>query len=68
MKVVSTLPSHFTDKDVSSANELESPETVGAFHPPHEPKQSLLHLEYTYAFDVPTPSLSVTLKYTKMQI
>ena len=72
MKDICTLPSHLTDKDVSSFHffhERFSLElNVRTFHLSHELGQSLLQLESRYPCVVPTFLWSDNLKYTKMQI
>ena len=64
MKDVGIIPSHLIDKDVSFFNELESSKIQLS----HDRGQSLLQLELSIPYVVPTPNLSDTLKYTKIQI
>ena len=69
MKDAGTLPSHLTDKDVSSFHGSGAPEFVETFHLcAHELGQSLLQLESKYPSGLPTDALFVTLEYTKIQI
>ena len=68
MKDISTLPSHLTDKDVSSSHEPEGAQMGPSFHLSHELGQSLLQSESIIPLVVPTASLSDTFKYTKIKI
>ena len=68
MKDLSTLPSHLTDKDVSSSHEPEGAELGPSSHLSHELGQSLLQSESRIPNFVPTSSLNDTFKYTKIKI
>ena len=65
MKDVGTLPSHLTDKEVSTFHE---PGFVKSVHLWHELGQSLLQSESRYAAALPTYAVGDISKYTKMQI